>query len=196
MNLWKHPECYAGATWNGWLVFLSRNLDSSLLEQHNFDTALAVVKPLAIDVESEDACGVQVVRENHFLCGWVEWIAIHQSNAAAIQAAELLEAKLECYPILAEMAFSTRDQEEYCRQWESWGHRDFIRELERAELIQEDACADCTPEATREAFELLNPCGDYHEDGKPVIRRSVDRAKRDGLSDDVCRLLGLETEVA
>jgi len=195
MKHWTRPSNYMGASWNGWLVFLSRNRDSPLLENHNFETALAAVKPLAVDVPDEDSAGVLVVSENHWAVGWVEWIAIHESNTAAIAAAEAIESRLENYPILDEMAYCNREADAYCEAWVSWGHREFVRELERAELIQDDACDDCTPDATREAFELLIPSGEFHGgDGSPNIRYAIERAKRDGLPDEACALLGLETE--
>ena len=197
MKPWTRPPNYIGSTWNGWLVFLSRNRDSSLLENHNFEVALATLKPLAVDVEAEDLSSVQAVRENHFLCGWIEWIAIHSSSAAAIEAAELLEAKLENYPLLSEMEYSDKQHEAYCEAWKSYGHREFIRELERSELIEEGACDWVDPQDSQQAFEALIPSGEYYsEDGSPNIRLAIERAKRDGLSDEVCRLLGLETEVA
>lgn len=195
MKPWTRPPNYIGATWHGWIVFLSRNRDSSLLEKHNFETALATLKPLAIDVveDGEQLSGVQAVSENHWAVGWIEWIAIHESNTAAIQAAELLEAKLENYPILSEMEYSRKEWEAYCEAWHSWGHREFIQELERSGLIEEGACDDCAPESTRGAFELLIPNGElYDSEGSPNVRYSIERAKREGLSNEVCQLLGLE----
>lgn len=197
MNLqkWTRPSCYIGAEWYGWYVFLSQNRDSSLLEQSNFQCALESVKPLACDVATEDdASGVQVVRENHWACGWVEWIAIHESNKEAIAEAERLLESLEDYPVLDEMHWSQMEHNAYLEAWESFGHHDFIASLESFELIEKGACDECTKEATLEAFELLIPSGEYHSDGAPNIGLAIQNAKRGGLNDEVCAILNLETE--
>ncbi|TXH40944.1 MAG: hypothetical protein E6Q97_38795 [Desulfurellales bacterium] len=64
-------------------------------------------------------------------------------------------------------------------------------------MIEDSACDDCTPESTREAFELLIPSGEFHDgEGSPNIRYAIEQAKRGGLPDEVCALLGLEAAAA
>lgn len=202
MKPWTRPPNYIGANWHGWLVFLSRTRDSSLLENHNFEVALAALKQHAIQIvdaldEDNELSSVQVVSENHFACGWVEWIAIHLSSTSAIHFAELLEAKLENYPILSEMEYSQKQLEGYWETWKDCGHSEFIRELERAELIEEGACDEVELEASRQAFESLIPSGEYYdEEGYPKIRLAIANTKRNGLSESSCQFLNLQFEKA
>lgn len=131
---WVRPSNYMGATWEGWLVFLGRNRDSELLTNHNFETALHYLE-IAGDTLPEGTYehtdrSMFVVRENHWLCGWVEWIAIHPSNEAAVRLAEELAAKLDRYPVLDEDRFSEREHEEASATWEGMSIR------ERLDLIK------------------------------------------------------------
>ena len=57
-----------------------RARDSDCLKQSNFAVMLR-----ELGGESET---VIVVRESHWAVGWVEWIAIHELDAAALQIAD------------------------------------------------------------------------------------------------------------
>lgn len=193
LKRWTRPECYVGATWEGWFVFLGQNRDSDCLTRSNFQCAFARLEAHATDLESEDCKSVQIVSENHWAVGWVEWIAIHESNAPAVAEAGAMLKKLEGYPVLNEGHWSEMELNEYFEAWNSYGHREFVRELERAELIVEGALDDSTPEQTIELFEALIPSGEYHTDGVPNVEYAIDSAKRNGLPDAQCETLGLET---
>lgn len=116
MNLepWNRPQHYYGESWDGWLVApCSHHRDSDTVSASNFRTLLRDLEKVddedsraflaaGGDPKSDMFCGHQVVRERHFLVGWVEWIAIppHATKSIAI----CLEAmrRLEEYPILDE----------------------------------------------------------------------------------------------
>ena len=129
-KLWVRPSNYIGQTWDGWLVFLGRNRDSGLLTDHNFETARDLLSALDCDHPTEDTRTVLTVSENHWACGWVEWIAIHPSNKAAVDLAEDLARNLDQYPILDEDKFSEREYDAACEAWRSLSVRD------RYELIK------------------------------------------------------------
>ena len=196
LKRWTRPECYIGATWEGWYVFLGQHRDSDCLTRSNFQCGFERLKPLSTDLESEEMPSVQIVSENHWACGWVEWIAIHESNAPAIAEAEAMLESMDGYPVLDETHWSEMEFNEYLEAWKDFGHREFIRELERAELIEEGALDDSTPEQTIELFEALIPSGEYHTDGVPNVEYAIDNAKRNGLPDAQCETLGLETSEA
>ena len=196
LKRWKRPECYVGATWEDWFVFLGQNRDSDCLTRSNFQCGFERLKPLSTDLESEEMPSVQIVSENHWAVGWVEWIAIHESNAPAIAEAEAMLEKLENYPALNEDHWSKLEFDAFCEAWNSCGHREFIRELERAELIEEGCLDDSTPDQTIELFEALIPSGDCHVDGSPRIDLAIQNAKRNGLPDAQLSALGLETSEA
>lgn len=138
---WIRPSSYLGATWEGWLVFLSRNRDSDLLTNHNFETAFAALDKVSADHPTEDTRTVQIVSENHWACGWVEWIAVHPSNADAVALANDLADALDDYPILDEYSFSDKQWEAMCESWADLSVRD------RCELIKRRG--DCSIFAAR-----------------------------------------------
>ena len=118
LEQWKHPENYAGAVWPGYRVFLSQNRDSDALTRSNFERGLAL-----IGGESET---VQVVRERHWACGWVEWIGIHEDNAEAIAKAEAILEKLDGYPVLDDDHFSELEWNEAHDTWEGLSLRERV----------------------------------------------------------------------
>lgn len=122
---WIHPSNYAGTRWEGWLVFLGQNRDSDCLTRCNFEVALKALEA----IPSENPDSVQRVRESHWACGWIEWIAIHPSNANARVAAEDMAAKLDQYSVLDEDRWSEMEHEEACENWDPSSVRE---ELKRA----------------------------------------------------------------
>ena len=194
---WKRPSNYIGADWSGWLVFfLDQNRDSDCLTRSNFQCALERLKAHSTDLESEDCKSVQIVSENHWAVGWVEWIAIHESNKPAIAEACVIFDRFENHPVVNGDHWSKLEFDAFCEAWNSYGHREFIRELERAELIAEGCLDDSTPDQTIELFEALIPCGEYHFDGVPNVDVAIQGAKQNGLPDAQCEALGLETAQA
>lgn len=144
---WKLPKCYMGAHWDGWYVFLGRNRDSDELTESNFDEGLKAVRAVMsketvgtvatdskflFDEPQADMATVQVVSENHWACGWVEWIAIHGSDEAALREADRLMEKLDNYPVLNEEDWSRREDESAQTIW-----RDCYRPVERVKYIRE-----------------------------------------------------------
>ena len=83
MKLWTRPDSYWGAEWHDFYVFLSQHRDSDSLTRSNFTCAL---DKLGESKSCQWGETVQVVRENHWAVGWVEWIAIHKSDLSADQA--------------------------------------------------------------------------------------------------------------
>lgn len=48
---WSHPECYVGATWEGWFsAGFGQSRDSDALEQSNFATAYETLKAFDTDL--------------------------------------------------------------------------------------------------------------------------------------------------
>jgi hypothetical protein len=115
---WTLPRDYAGATWEGWYTAgFGRSRDSDALELSNFQVASRKLLALSDKAElplaelermaDNGICEtVEIVRENHWAVGWVEWIAIHSSNAAAIERAKELCERANDYPPLDESHWS------------------------------------------------------------------------------------------
>lgn len=111
---WTRPAHFA-AWIDDWFytekafVFLGRNRDSDLLTQSNFECALK-----AIGGESDT---VHIVRESHWACGWIEWIAIHESDTKALDIADSILCALSDYPVLDDDDFSNREWEAAQESW-------------------------------------------------------------------------------
>jgi hypothetical protein len=131
---WEVPDSWAGKPWHGWYVGLGRNRDSDTLTESNFRVFLKALRELPevyVD-DSENASqswrylnddwsevdSVQVVQESHWACGWIDWIAIHPDNQAALQLADEMLCALSDYPILNECDWSELQDEAVNRQWE------------------------------------------------------------------------------
>ena len=116
MKKWTLPSCYVGQSWPNYYVFLGQHRDSDALTRSNFRVALERLG----GETGEDDNGVSlvtVVRESHWAVGWVEWIAIHESNTAGIALAEEMEREMEGYPVLDESDWSRLEDEECEQVW-------------------------------------------------------------------------------
>ena len=100
MNKWQKADNYMGQNYSDYYVSLVQSRDSDILEQSNFDTAL---KQLGGVTDT-----VLVVRSSHWAVGWIEWIAIHESDTDAIATGENIEHEMADYPVL--------DEEDYCQR--------------------------------------------------------------------------------
>lgn len=164
---WKRPECYVGASWPGYLIApVGRNRDSSILQNSNWDAQWATLTPLVADVPGEDCASPCIVSENHWAVGWVEWVAIHESNGPAIEAAEKLASTLDDYPILDDDDNSRREWDAYWEGWDKWGgFMDFIRLLKDAFDLRDSTVwvmEDFDRDATLSFFESLIPSGAFY----------------------------------
>lgn len=117
------PDSYCGAQWPEYYVFLSQNRESDSLTRSNFICGLKV-----LGGESET---VFVVPESHWAVGWVEWIAIHESDTKALASAEVMLKKIEGYPVLNEEHFSNLQWDEANNYWAS------LSICERVEMCQD-----------------------------------------------------------
>ena len=144
LERWKLPRDYFGAEWPDYYsAGVGRSRDSDCLEESNFDAMLA-----ELGGESDT---VHVVRESHWAVGWVEWIAIHESDEKALRAADRLRQNLDDYPVLDEEDHSRREWEECERVW-----GDCYRERDRIEYLRKRRCTT----GFRELRAAVN--GDWH----------------------------------
>lgn len=125
LERWKMPRDYFGAEWPEYYsAGVGRSRDSDCLEESNFQSMLA-----ELGGESDT---VKVIRESHWAVGWVEWIAIHESDEKSLRAADAMQERLEDYPILDEEDHSAREWEECERVWS-----DVYSERERVRYLRE-----------------------------------------------------------
>lgn len=125
LKRWSMPKYYFGAEWpECFSAGLGQSRDSDALERSNFECML-----LALGGESET---VTVVRESHWAVGWVEWIAIHETDAKALELADKVQAGLADYPVVDEDHWSKLEQEDADLTWQNCfdpkARIDYIRE--------------------------------------------------------------------
>lgn len=171
LDRWTLPKHYFGAEWPDYYVFLSQHRDSDSLTRSNFTCALEAlggeqtVENPDPDIDN-DIDAVLVVRESHFLVGWVEWIAIHESATDALRIADDIAKRLESYPVLDEDHWSELELEELAEDWTNWGSREFADEVQRifecSDAIR-DLLADCPLDLAQEYATELRDCSNSDE---------------------------------
>jgi hypothetical protein len=101
---WNRPRNYVGASWDGYYAApVGQSRDSDTVERSNWEAQIERIP------ESDT---VIIVRESHWAVGWVEWLAIHESDTMALAEAEAIGEELEEYPILDEDRWSELELEE------------------------------------------------------------------------------------
>lgn len=119
---WTMPSHYAGEVWPDYYSSsVGQSRDSSCLERSNFTCMLE-----ALGGETET---VRVIREGHWAVGWVEWIAIHESDHGALAIADDIAGSLEDYPVVDEDHWSELEFNEMLDFWAGMSTR------ERADYI-------------------------------------------------------------
>lgn len=110
LRRWELPSHYFGAKWPEYYSSgFGQSRDSDALERSNFICALK-----ALGGESET---IIVVRESHWAVGWVEWIAIHQSDEKALRAGDELREAYDQYPVVNEDHWSQLENEDAQQTW-------------------------------------------------------------------------------
>jgi hypothetical protein len=106
---WDSLSNYAGDLPDpNWLCLMSRNRDSDLLVESNWECALKI-----LGGESDT---VQISRTGHWACGWIEWLSVLKGSPAQT-IAEKIEHDIDQYPVLDEDHFSELEHEEASRIW-------------------------------------------------------------------------------
>lgn len=112
-----------------WLVLpLIQTRDSGPLEESNFAAAIRDAETHGVEHATH--------RFGHWGPGWFEIIVVAPAHRAW---AESLADALEDYPVLDEEDLGEREHEDACTSWDSWGARDFMRQVQRLLPEGEDA---------------------------------------------------------
>lgn len=124
LPLWDHPTSFdSNANFVGYkptgYVIYSRNRDSSILENVNFNGILS-----AIGGEGEH---VEIVRHKHWACGWIEYIVVNKQAPTALldQCVDIVKS-LAGYPIFCEDSYMTAQNEAIQDHWLNLTLRDRI----------------------------------------------------------------------
>lgn len=126
LKRWSLPDSYAGAEWPEYFVFLAQHRDSDSVTRSNFIRGLEIL--------GGESRTVQIIRERHWAVGWVEWIAIHESDSAALKEADSIAAALEDYPVVDDEHLCALEWDEAADYWERMNVRDRAEYCKRAGL--------------------------------------------------------------
>ena len=127
LKRWTRPESYFGEEWPDYYsAGVGQSSESESLERSNFKCMLR-----ELGGESET---VIIVRESHWAVGWVEWIAIHESDSRALAIADKIVAKLAAYPVVDEDHWSNLEYDEICSYWAQMSVRERADYCARAGL--------------------------------------------------------------
>jgi hypothetical protein len=117
LKLWTHPQCYVGEVWPGYYgAGFGQSRDSGCLERSNFKTVREALDKLP---EWPDGDSRITVRETHWAVGWVEWIAIHQDDTAALKLCDEFKASYENYPVLDEQDYTQTEVDDATETWQN-----------------------------------------------------------------------------
>ena len=110
---WEYEDNYSGEDYTKYYVIYSRNRDSNVLTNSNFDCVRR-------DIEFYHPNSTLVVSFTHWLVGWVEFLLIHESEAEALAMADDIAYKLKSiYPIYEEDDYSVRLEERAEEIWDN-----------------------------------------------------------------------------
>lgn len=141
LRTWNTPASYFGFNPVGDYVVLTKNRDSGLLDQSNWDVAVKRLNAIEDKTENPDA-SVYTWVANHWACGWVEYLMVSKDAPIDIIAiAENICSEIEAYPVLDENDYSNRQSDAVSEYWAS------LSISERVELCQENN--DCVFAARR-----------------------------------------------
>lgn len=110
LEKWTRPDHYAGADWPDYYAFLGQHRGSDAVTRSNFERGLALI--------GGESATVRIVRERCSMAGWVEWIAIHESDTVARDKAQGILERLDGYPVLDDDHLSGLEWDEACQVWE------------------------------------------------------------------------------
>ena len=115
MQKWKAAPNYAGEDYSEYFVICTQNRDSGTLDRSNFECITEALDP-NMDTDNENE-NIIIAHASHWLCGWVEFLMIHESDEEAIAQAEDIEAQLREYPVYNEDHYCRLEYEENLEIW-------------------------------------------------------------------------------
>lgn len=193
LQRWTRPSDWSGTPWNGYYIApVGITRDSGTLDRSNWSAQWDTLAPLSADVPDDDCTSPVIVREGHWAVGWIEWVAIHESNEAALREADEIASSLDNYPVLDDEARSAMEWEEYTEAWTRYGCRDFIRSLAREFGLSDSTVyrlQDADESHLQEWFQSLIPSGEYFTPESDGVSVRTDIAVRNLARTPNCRTI-------
>lgn len=119
-------------------VLLSRSRDADVLTESNFQTA--------IDRLGGESKTVQILRFNHWACGWFEQILIDGKDTIAMDIANQIKIDIENYPVLDDQDYYEREYTRAKECWEYMRHSDKVDYCKRYNIDGRQANRKVVPD--------------------------------------------------
>lgn len=145
---WTRPNSYMGPDHNDTIAIIGRSRDSELLEQSNFDVALE-----RLGGESKH---VEVVRDSHWACGWIEQIRVSKTHKPTLKIALDILNSLADYSVLDDGDYFERERERINEDFEQYRgefRRNAIKAFSAATDVPLEILQDTLERS--EAFEVI-----------------------------------------
>ena len=130
MKTWQelhYNEGYLGEDWfKDWFVIASRNRDSRILDQSNFESILE-----SMGGESDT---VQIIRSGHWACGWIELLLVNPTNIDKVEHAEWIHFELSKYPVFDENNYYRMEADYAIELWKELPLKERIELCVKASL--------------------------------------------------------------
>lgn len=128
---WETPDSYVGHNPVGNYLIYSRNRDSSIAEDVNYQEILKDLQAVMSE-EDRDNSRVYDFRASHWACGWIEYIIVEQNaSEKVLQLAGEIVCGLADYPIYNDDKVSEAESEARFEYWQD------ASLSERIDLIKE-----------------------------------------------------------
>lgn len=129
---WKTPSNYGGFDPIGDYVILTRNRDSELIDESNWECACKSLGAEDHDSgEFESRPPVYTFRASHWAVGWIEYLLVRpDAPEATLKEAGEIVCSLADYPVLNEDHWTQLESEVANETWKNFSVRD------RAELLK------------------------------------------------------------
>jgi hypothetical protein len=140
LSAWRRPESYGGFSPDGDYLVLTRNRDSSLLGDVNFDVAVERLKAQSMDHgrSGDIPCDRPLAYTwvaNHWAVGWVEYLMVRcDADESLLTTAGEIVCSLADYPILDESRYSAAEHEAVDEYWSQCSLRERAAYLVEADL--------------------------------------------------------------
>ncbi len=191
LKRWTMPDSYFGAEWPEYYGSgFGQHRDSDCLTRANFDAALKAIQAattLPEDAENDEGESIhpQVVSASHWAVGWVEWIAIHETDEGALKCADELQEGMDGYPVVDDELFSQYESDEADESWKNYGRKDFVdqvaKDYELSDLAK-DALGEIDSDILRSFFEDNSNCPYEFDSGGCNFRPESLNATREVLA--------------
>lgn len=171
---WETQKYYYGFNPVGDYVILSKNRNSSLLEQSNFEVAQKLLlhaawnnklqcppRPPACDKETPRYEGyIYTHCASHWACGWIEYLMIRHEESMLdnpayqilLNIASAILSSLDNYPVLDDNAYWDK---QYNTINEYWDNMDYLERIDYCKQANCNIFAACRDTVPIEVYDLL-----------------------------------------